>query len=313
MRLLIIILHLFLVLTVSARQSAYGTIEQVTHYYPFGAPYSDSSVTSPDLQPYKYNAKEFDTTHKLFTYDYGARQYDPLLAVWHGVDPLCEKDYATGAHVYCRNNPALMIDKGGREPGQFFYTMDAAAEDFGKFYNDNSIRANREYASFGIKVKNAQGVPGYTYTIAKIGTSESSMPAKEYGIVEYAATLHTHGNYIPRLKEGNDVFSGVFDENGHIVKDLKTVNTPGTDIGNANARQLKSYVATPNGSLQKYNPETGKIKVVSNQMASDFNDPDRMNVIAPIEQNPITIDKALNMQKNIEELKQNLWIRKEQH
>ena len=92
-----------------------GAIEQVTHYYPFGTPYSDSSVTNPALQPYKYNGKEFDAMHGLNTYDYGARQYDPLLAVWHGVDPLCEKDYGTGATVYCRNNPIVAIDIDGRE------------------------------------------------------------------------------------------------------------------------------------------------------------------------------------------------------
>lgn len=106
-----------------------GDIEQVTHYYPFGAPYSDSSVTNPSLQPYKYNSKEFDTTHKLFTYDYGARQYDPLLIVWHGVDPLCEKDYATGAHVYCRNNPLRSVDLFGLKA----YDAEDAEENWEKF------------------------------------------------------------------------------------------------------------------------------------------------------------------------------------
>ena len=92
-----------------------GTVEQVTHYYPFGTQFSDGSGTGPDVQPYKYNGKEFDAMHGLNTYDYGARQYDPLLAVWHGVDPLCEKDYGTGATVYCRNNPVRAIDAGGCE------------------------------------------------------------------------------------------------------------------------------------------------------------------------------------------------------
>lgn len=92
-----------------------GMVEQVTHYYPFGTPYSDSSVTNPALQPYKYNGKEFDAMHGLHTYDYGARQYDPLLVVWHGVDPLCEKDYRTGTNVYCRNNPVKLIDTDGKE------------------------------------------------------------------------------------------------------------------------------------------------------------------------------------------------------
>ena len=49
-----------------------GAIEQVTHYYPFGTPFSDGSVTTPDLQPYKYNGKEFDRMHGLNTYDYWA-------------------------------------------------------------------------------------------------------------------------------------------------------------------------------------------------------------------------------------------------
>ena len=54
--------------------------------------------------------------HGLNTYDYGARQYDPLLAVWHGVDPLCEKDYGTGTNVYCRNNPLILKDSDGNFP-----------------------------------------------------------------------------------------------------------------------------------------------------------------------------------------------------
>lgn len=38
-----------------------------------------------------------------------------------------------------------------------------------------------------------------------------------------------------------------------------------------------AYVVTPNGSLQKYNPHTGKIEVLSNELPSDPNDPDHIN------------------------------------
>lgn len=248
--------------------------------------------------------------HRLNTYDYGARQYNSLVGRWDRMDPLCEKYYSVSPYAYCLNNPVKNIDPDGKEPGQFFLSLDEAAKDFGRFYNDNSIRTNREYASYAIEVKDANGVSGYTYTIANIGTSDSSMPAKELGSVKYVATLHTHGSYIPKLKEGNDTFSGVFDDNGYAVRDRKSVNTLGTDIGNANARQMTSYVATPNGSLQKYNPKTGKITIVSNQMTSDLNDPDCMNVIEPIEHDPITLDRTLNMQNNIDELIQNTWIRR---
>lgn len=60
--------------------NASGSVQQVTNYYPFGAPYADASAsTNTDFQPYKYNGKEFDKMHGLNTYDYGARQKD------HGV------------------------------------------------------------------------------------------------------------------------------------------------------------------------------------------------------------------------------------
>nr|MBP7473162.1 hypothetical protein [Prevotella sp.] len=59
-----------------------GTIEQVTNYYPFGAPYCDNTNTNADLQPYKYNGKELDLTHGLNTYDYGARQYNSIVPSW---------------------------------------------------------------------------------------------------------------------------------------------------------------------------------------------------------------------------------------
>ena len=58
-----------------------GTVEQVTDYYPFGLPMSDLGRNG-GLQRFKYNGKEFDEMHGLNTYDYGARQYKPVLARW---------------------------------------------------------------------------------------------------------------------------------------------------------------------------------------------------------------------------------------
>ena len=58
---------------------ASGAVKQVTNYYPFGTPYFDASSTkNAGLQPYKYNGKELDRMHGLNTYDYGARQHDPI-------------------------------------------------------------------------------------------------------------------------------------------------------------------------------------------------------------------------------------------
>ena len=91
-----------------------GRIHQVTNYYPFGAPYADgNAIKGESLQPYKYNGKELDLMHGLNTYDYGARQYNPVMARWDRVDPLAEKDSGTSPYVYCCNNPIRFIDPDG--------------------------------------------------------------------------------------------------------------------------------------------------------------------------------------------------------
>lgn len=60
------------------------------------------------------------------------------------------------------------------------------------------------------------------------------------------------------------------------------------DIGNANKRQRDSYLTTPNGSLKKYSPKTGKVTLISTDMPSDYNDPERVNNRSSfIEANPI--------------------------
>ena len=90
-----------------------GTVEQIMNYYPFGAPFSDNTAMNPDLQPYKYNGKEFESMHGRHAYDYGARFYAPLLPTWDRMDPLCEKYYHVSPYAYCANDPVNRIDLFG--------------------------------------------------------------------------------------------------------------------------------------------------------------------------------------------------------
>ena len=92
-----------------------GTVEQIMNYYPFGAPYCDNTALNPDLQPYKYNGKEFETMHGRNAYDYGARFYDPLLPTWDRMDPLCEKYYHISPYAYCANDPVNAVDLDGQD------------------------------------------------------------------------------------------------------------------------------------------------------------------------------------------------------
>ena len=89
-----------------------GTIEEVNHYYPFGGLFAIYS----SAQPYKYNGKELDRKAGLDWYNYGARQYDPVLGRWHTMDLMAEKYYKVSPYVYCLNNPILLIDPNGMWP-----------------------------------------------------------------------------------------------------------------------------------------------------------------------------------------------------
>ncbi len=90
----------------------YGA-EQMNNYYPYGGLMSSS--TGWNVQRFKYNGKELDLMHGLNTYDYGARQHDPILARWDRIDPLCEKYYNVSPYAYCANNPVIIVDPDGRD------------------------------------------------------------------------------------------------------------------------------------------------------------------------------------------------------
>ena len=92
-----------------------GTVEQITNYYPFGAPYSDATTTNPTFQRYKYNGKELELMHGLKWYDYGARWYDPLLVNWNRPDPSHKDYYPWSPYVYCGDNPMNAVDPDGRK------------------------------------------------------------------------------------------------------------------------------------------------------------------------------------------------------
>ena len=65
------------------------SVEQVTHYYPFGGSFGDGVGSS--VQDYLYSGKELTRFNALNWYNYGARWYDPTTLRWNGVDPMAEK------------------------------------------------------------------------------------------------------------------------------------------------------------------------------------------------------------------------------
>lgn len=124
-----------------------GQVEQRNMFCPYGANRADCWSDSAMVQRWKYSGKELDSFLGLHCYDYGFRWYDPIVCCWTTPDPMREKYYDISAYVYCMGNPLKLIDLFGLAPGDFFRTVNAAAIDFGLFYNDNSIREGREYGS----------------------------------------------------------------------------------------------------------------------------------------------------------------------
>ena len=88
-----------------------GTVEETSHYYPFGGTFASAG----NVQPYKYNGKEYDAKKGLNWYDYGARHYDAALGRFTTVDALYDKHFKVSPYVYCGNEPVGRIDPDGND------------------------------------------------------------------------------------------------------------------------------------------------------------------------------------------------------
>ena len=149
---------------------AKGVVQQVTNYYPFGAPYADATaIMGAAVQPYKYNGKELDHMHGLNTYDYGARQLDPILCRWDRIDPLCEKYYETTPYAYCENDPVNSIDPDGRSGWKI---MLKAAYKVGKSVAKHGVSSLNKAATY------ADAFSDVTENFQTLTSSESSLSEK---------------------------------------------------------------------------------------------------------------------------------------
>ena len=128
-----------------------GTIEQTTHYYPYGGILSQS--TNQGVQKYKYNGKELDRMHGLDMYDFGARQQDPEVGMFTSMDPLCEKYYNISPYAYCAGNPVRYVDMHGdsisvtEEYQETF--MNSMKDVFGNFIDNLSFSENNMLTYIG--------------------------------------------------------------------------------------------------------------------------------------------------------------------
>ena len=90
-------------------------VERYHNYYSYGGPFEETFDNSAFL-PKKYNGKEYDEVHGLNWYDYGARMYDPAMARFTQMDPLCELYPHLSQYAYCAGNPVNAVDPSGMNP-----------------------------------------------------------------------------------------------------------------------------------------------------------------------------------------------------
>ena len=246
---------------------------EVNSYYPYGG--LMAATTTEGTQPYKYSSKELDRENGLDWYDSKARMYDPTIGRTPTQDPMAEKYYSMSPYLWCAANPITFTDPNGRDFGDTLATQNAAAIDFGRCYNGQSIIENAEYVTNIYEILVDNGQSAYSYTKPQKGTSDkSTTPQQPPNGETVTARAHTHGAYMPSYK--NNVFSGetnTSEGNKHSSEG---------DIFIYNYYEMDGYVATPNGSMRWYNFLTGEVQTISTQMPSDRNDPLRLNKESPL-------------------------------
>ena len=89
-----------------------GNVFERNNYYPFGLRWSIGSDLGSNR--YRFNGKEEQSVFGVPYIDYGARQYDPLLARWSAPDPLAEKYYRISPYAFCANDPVNLVERDGR-------------------------------------------------------------------------------------------------------------------------------------------------------------------------------------------------------
>ncbi len=258
------------------------------NYYPFGLEHRgyNNVVIGTENNHKTFQGQELNKELGLNWLSFKYRNYDPAIGRFMTIDSLTNIYTDWGPYVFSGNRLIDARELEGLEPATVHRTMDDAAKNFGIFYNEISIKNNREYGSTIYEVVTSSGIQ-YAYSVPAIGeTTElkdgvSPAPAGRKAV----ADIHSHAAYYPPYHEGNDIFSGIPPRGSNRL----SING---DIGGNNIQRLIGYVTTPNSSLQKYDPFSGLITTLKITLFFDVKDPTSPppRPIIPGSLTPIPID-----------------------
>jgi RHS repeat-associated protein len=238
---------------------------QITHYYPSGLPWATTQEQNPDLQPYKYNGKEFVEDYGYDSFDYGARMRDGAVPRFETIDPLCERYYSFSPYAYCGNNPIMYIDPNGMKidslsPKEWNKQKNNIIKNRDKLQNRiNNLTARAEKRGWSAeklagKIGNKQErTNSLNGTLSNLSTLEGS--TQVYALKKISGEVG--GTYYDK-KTGNIVFSfdgtanfvhetthgGQF-EAGDLAFDSKSGRTVGQDVFDEVAAYQAQYAYSP--------------------------------------------------------------------
>ena len=168
---------------------ASSEILEENNYYPFGLKHKGYNDGLANIYKYKYNGKELQDELSLNLYDYGARNYDPVLGRWLTVDPLAEKYPAYSSYCYVMNNPLRFVDPTGMSAEDVMPPDDYLINKNGSI---EVIKTNDTFDRFFVETGNEQ-------------TSDNGKVAVGgYGLV---SQLKKNGDGLVKFPDSGDGFS----------------------------------------------------------------------------------------------------------
>ena len=197
-----------------------GNATQFVCYKPYGEALVDEHATSFET-PWKFNGKELDSETGL--YYYGARYYEPTLAVWYGVDALAEKYPSMGGYVYCAGNPVRYVDPDGNS---WYITINEDGCNRSKWFNNESVYFQDE------NNVSWYNVGEYYKTGDYISINEV---IDEHG---YTLSIYSHGS--------NHTYSGMYSVDANGLNSQSISTTTGSFTGYNSLEKASSLWNVPN-------------------------------------------------------------------
>jgi RHS repeat-associated protein len=145
---------------------------------------------NPEMQPYKYNGKEFIEEHGLDEYDFSARNMYPAIMRFNTPDPLAEDYYDVSPYVYGLNNPVRYNDPTGMSANDSVGTPNVELPEVVVTANRNSLVGSRV-------MDPVSGFWGWLGYFAFGRTYESN-------VTQYGASFYTHWDV-----DSNGIITGV--------------------------------------------------------------------------------------------------------